>query len=90
MFDFLRKKQPKFGNVTADDDCDIEVQQVKAASRNGIVLESFKLFRDIILVLAVFMLLMVFVAQPVVVEGTSMLPQLHDGERLIVSKLIYY
>ena len=90
MFDFSRKKQPKFGTVNTDDDCDIEIQQVKSASRQGIVLESFKLFRDIVLVLAVFMLLMVFVAQPVVVEGTSMLPQLHDGERLIVNKLIYY
>jgi len=28
--------------------------------------------------------------QPVVVEGTSMMPQLHDGERLLVDKLVYY
>ena len=90
MFDFSRKKQPAFGNVAADDDSDIEIQQVKSVSRQGIWIESFKLFRDIILVVSVFILLMVFVAQPVVVEGTSMLPQLHDGERLIVNKLIYY
>ena len=90
MFDFSRKKQPAFGNVAADDDRDIEIQQVKSVSRQGIWVESFKLFRDIILVVSVFILLMVFVAQPVVVEGTSMLPQLHDGERLIVNKLIYY
>lgn len=90
MFDFSRKKQPAFGNVNADDDSDIEIHQVRNSSRHGFWLEGFKLFRDIILVLAVFILLMVFVAQPVVVEGTSMLPQLHDGERLIVNKLIYY
>jgi signal peptidase I len=28
--------------------------------------------------------------QPVKVEGTSMLPRLHDGERIFVNKLIYY
>ena len=32
----------------------------------------------------------VFVVQPVKVEGTSMLPRLHDGERIFVNKLIYY
>lgn len=90
MFDFSKKKQPAFGVVSADDDKDIEVHQVKAASRQGIWLEVFKLIRDIIFVWAVFMLLLVFVAQPVVVEGTSMLPTLHEGERLVVNKLIYY
>jgi len=90
MFDFSRKKQPAFGIVNADDDRDIEVHRLKAASRQGIWLESFKLLRDVTLVLAIFLLLLVFVAQPVVVEGTSMLPQLHNGERLLVNKLIYY
>jgi signal peptidase I len=33
---------------------------------------------------------LVFVVQPVKVEGTSMLPRLHDGERIFVNKLIYY
>ncbi len=90
MFDFSKKKQPAFGVVNADDDQDIEVHQLKTVSRQGIWIESFKLLRDIILVLAVSMLLLVFVAQPVVVEGTSMLPTLHEGERLVVNKLIYY
>jgi len=31
----------------------------------------------------------VFVVQPVRVEGTSMLPHLHDGERIFVNKFIY-
>jgi signal peptidase I len=30
-----------------------------------------------------------FVVQPVRVEGTSMLPQLHDGERVIINKFLY-
>lgn len=90
MFDFLRKKQPAFGTVSVDDDRDIEIQKIRRESQNGLWTEVFKLFRDIIFVLVLFVLMCVFVAQPVVVEGTSMLPTLHDGERLIVNKLIYY
>ncbi len=90
MFDFKRKNQFDFGNVAAGDDRDIEVYRLKKESRQGLWSESLKLLRDIILIVAVFLLLGVFVAQPVVVEGTSMLPQLHDGERLLVDKLIYY
>lgn len=90
MFDLSRKKQPAFGFISPDDDRDIEVQKLRRESRRGLWSESLKLFRDVILVLAVFVLLGVFVAQPVVVEGTSMLSEIHDGERLIVNKLIYY
>jgi signal peptidase I len=90
MFDFQRKNQYDFGYVSADDDRDIEVQQLKRESRQGIWSESLKLLRDVFLIIIVFILFGVFVAQPVVVEGTSMVPQLHDGERLLVNKLIYY
>lgn len=90
MFDFSRKRQYEFGIVSVDDDRDIEVHRLKKESRHGLYSEGLKLVRDIILVLTVFILLGVFVAQPVVVEGTSMLPQLHDGERLLVNKLVYY
>jgi len=90
MFDFQRKNQYDFGLISAADDRDIEVQQLKRESRNGIWSESLKLLRDVFLIIVVFILFGVFVAQPVVVEGTSMVPQLHDGERLLVNKLIYY
>ena len=90
MFDFQKKDQIDFGYVSPRDDRDIEVVRLKAESRQGLWSESLKLIRDIILIIAVFILLGVFVAQPVVVEGTSMLPQLHDGERLLVNKLVYY
>jgi len=90
MFDSSKKNQYKFGLISAADDGDIEVIRLKAESRQGLWTESLKLLRDIVLIIAVFVLLGVFVAQPVVVEGTSMLPQLHDGERLLVNKLVYY
>ena len=90
MFDFQRKNQHDFGFVSVTDDRDIEVQQLKRESRQGLWSESLKLLRDVFLIILVFVLFGVFVAQPVVVEGTSMVPQLHDGERLLVNKLIYY
>jgi signal peptidase I len=90
MFDFRRKNQYDFGFVAAGDDRDIEVQQLQRESRQGIWSESLKLVRDVFLIIVVFILFGVFIAQPVVVEGTSMVPQLHDGERLLVNKLIYY
>jgi signal peptidase I len=90
MFDFRRKNQHGFGMLSVTDDRDIEVLRLRKESRQGLWSESLKLLRDIILIIAVFILLGVFIAQPVVVEGTSMLPQLHDGERLLVNKLVYY
>src|SRR5687767_6710022 len=90
MFDFRKKNYSEFGFVSTDDDKDIEVRRVARDSRKGLWSEGFKLVRDIFLIIVVFILFGVFFVQPVVVEGTSMLPQLHDGERLLVNKLVYY
>jgi signal peptidase I len=90
MFDFRKKNQFEFGSVMPDDDRDIEVVQLRRESRQGIWTESLRLARDIFLIIVVFILFGVFAVQPVVVEGTSMLPQLNDGERLLVNKLVYY
>ncbi|HSU26022.1 MAG TPA: signal peptidase I [Pyrinomonadaceae bacterium] len=90
MFDFRKKGQYEFGSVSPDDDRDIEIVRLRRESRRGLWAESLKLARDIFLIIIVFILIGVFAVQPVVVEGTSMLPELHDGERLLVNKLIYY
>jgi signal peptidase I len=90
MFDLRRKDQTDFGLVSANDDRSIEVTDLRRESRQGLLSEGLKLFRDIFLIIVVFILFGVFFVQPVVVEGTSMLPQLHDGERLLVNKLVYY
>ncbi len=90
MFDFQKKDQYEFGVISAADDRDIEIQRLKVESRQGIWFESLRLVRDVLLIISVFVLFGVFIAQPVVVEGTSMMPELHDGERLLVNKLIYY
>jgi len=90
MFEFRRKNQFDFGFVSPSDDRDINVVRLDRQSRQGLWTEGLRLFRDVFLIIVVFILVGVFFVQPVVVEGTSMLPQLHDGERLLVNKLVYY
>ena len=45
--------------------------------------------RDILLSLSIAAVVIVFLCQPVKVEGTSMLPQLADEQRIFVSKIAY-
>jgi signal peptidase I len=90
MFDFKKKNQIEFGMVSTADDPDVDVVRLRKESRQGLWTESLRLARDIFLILVVFILFGVFAVQPVVVEGTSMVPQLNDGERLLVNKLVYY
>ncbi len=90
MFGRKKKRVPLFGGITADDDLDIEVQKPEAEMRSGIWAEVRLLVRDLLFALMFATLVVVFVVQPVKVEGTSMLPRLHDGERIFVNKLIYY
>jgi signal peptidase I len=90
MFGFNNKPKSPFGSISIDDDPSIDVQRLRKESRRGLWTEVFLLMRDILLVLTVMILFGVFVAQPVVVDGESMMPNLHNGERLLVNKLIYY
>lgn len=90
MFGIKKKRTPLFGSISAEDDKDIEIQRPKAAARSNFWAESRLLLRDLIFALMFAALAVVFVVQPVKVEGTSMLPRLHDGERIFVNKLIYY
>lgn len=90
MFGIEKRNAFGLGIVEADDDRDIEVQHVRKDARRGIFADVGYFVRDILFALALAILFGVFVIQPVAVEGTSMLPQLHDGERLLVNKLIYY
>src|SRR4051794_35301171 len=90
MFDFRKKERLGFGLISENDDPDIVVTRLRRESRQGLWTEGLRLVRDIFLIIVVFILFGVFIVQPVVVEGTSMVPELHDGERLLVNKLVYY
>jgi signal peptidase I len=90
MFGLKNSRAPQFGGLAAEDDKDIEVHRPRAVARNNLWAEARLLLRDLIFALMFAVLVVVFVVQPVKVEGTSMLPRLHDGERIFVNKLIYY
>src|SRR5512146_3293174 len=59
------------------------------APRNPWVAEIRAWFRDILFAAAVAVFIVVFVIQPVKVEGTSMQPRLVDQERIFVNRFIY-
>lgn len=90
VFSRNRKRPIPFGPLDPADDLDIAVHQYRKQSRTFLWAEGMRLVRDVFLILVVFVLLGVFAVQPVVVEGESMLPHLHNGERLLVNKLVYY
>ncbi|MBN1571536.1 MAG: signal peptidase I [Acidobacteria bacterium] len=46
-------------------------------------------FRDILFAFTIAIFIVIFVVQPVKVEGTSMQPQLVDQERIFVNRFIY-
>lgn len=91
MFERKKSQHIEFGTFSPEDDADIEVVRPTTIKNSHIWFsESVRLIRDVFLIIVVFILIGVFAVQPVVVEGTSMLPELHDGERLLVNKLVYY
>jgi len=47
------------------------------------------LLRDLLVATAIAILIVVFLYQPVRVEGTSMLPRLDDQDRLFINKFVY-
>jgi signal peptidase I len=90
MLGIRTRRPPAFGGIQVTDDKDIQVQRPEISSRNSLWAEGRLLFRDFVFALMIAALVVVFIVQPVKVEGTSMLPRLHDGERIFVNKLIYY
>lgn len=90
MFGIRSRRPPPFGDIDIADDRDIQIHRPQQAARQGLWSEGRLLVRDLIFALMVAALVVVFIVQPVKVEGTSMLPRLHDGERIFVNKLIYY
>src|ERR1700733_3919672 len=69
----------------------LPVKDVSAAADLGVRLRpAFGVWlRDLILSLAISAFIIVFIYQPVKVEGTSMMPSLEDQERIFVNKFVY-
>src|SRR5215510_4041729 len=88
-------KRDKFVGITPDDDNDIKVIEDISALRSAsegqgnLWYELRSLLRDIVFAGVIAILIVVFVIQPVRVEGQSMMPKLHDQDRIFVNKFIY-
>lgn len=88
-------KKDKYAGYTPDDDSDIRVIEDLSATRGGedgsgsLWSEVRSLVRDIVFAGVIAILIIVFVVQPVRVEGQSMMPKLHDQDRIFVNKFIY-
>ena len=71
-------------------------EQNAPQTENQSLIQGFRLafelkswFRDILFAFAISIFIVIFVIQPVKVEGTSMQPQLVDQERIFVNRFIY-
>src|SRR5579864_8997833 len=60
---------------------------VPRRTRSGPILAVW--LRDLIISLAISAFIIIFLYQPVKVEGTSMMPSLDDQERIFVNKFVY-
>ena len=87
------KPQPKtreYPGILLEDDPDIEIiYPEEPATTVGLWAEVKSITRDIIFAAVMAVLILVFVVQPVKVEGTSMQPRLENDERIFVNKFIY-
>ena len=88
-------KRDKFVGIAPDDDNDIRViedissTRVAGSDSGDLWGELRSLLRDVIFAGVIAILIVGFVVQPVRVEGQSMMPKLHDQDRIFVNKFIY-
>lgn len=83
-------KQITYPGIAPEDDADIEViYPEETAPTAGLWSEIKSITRDIIFAAVMAVLIVVFVVQPVKVEGTSMQPRLENDERIFVNKFKY-
>lgn len=70
---------------------DQEVREVSTSENSGLEHRSpWRLWmRDLAISIAASILIITFLYQPVRVEGTSMLPELQDQDRLFINKFVY-
>jgi len=79
-----------YPGIAPEDDTDIEViYPEEPATTTGLWSEIKSITRDIIFAAVMAVLIVVFVVQPVKVEGTSMQPRLENEERIFVNKFKY-
>jgi signal peptidase I len=75
--------------LTINEQIDNEIDVHSKVQKSRIAFELKSWFRDILFAFAIAIFIVIFVVQPVKVEGTSMQPQLLDQERIFVNRFIY-
>ena len=75
--------------MTINEQIDNEIDVHSKVQKSRIAFELKSWFRDIMFAFAIAIFIVIFVVQPVKVEGTSMQPQLVDQERIFVNRFIY-
>src|SRR6201987_6030954 len=66
---------------------EIKIEKARAANRAATLFAAW--VRDLIISPAISAFIIVFLSQPVKVEGTSMMPSLDDQERIFINKFVY-
>jgi signal peptidase I len=64
-----------------------ELSSAPSCAHRGSLLRTW--LRDLVVSLAISAFIIIFIYQPVKVEGTSMLPEVADQERIFVNKFVY-
>ena len=88
-------KRERFVGIAPDDDSDIriieDISSTRSASAdsNDLWSELRSLLRDVIFAGVIAILIIYFIVQPVRVEGQSMMPKLHDQDRIFINKFTY-
>ncbi len=88
-------RRDKFVGIAPEDDNDIRIIEDLSSLRGydndsgNLWGELRSLLRDVVFAGVIAILIVVFVVQPVRVEGQSMMPKLHDQDRIFVNKFIY-
>src|SRR5215216_779756 len=83
-------KQSVYPGIAPEDDPNIEITYPEEPSSTaGLWAEVKSITRDVIFAAVMAVLIVVFVVQPVKVEGTSMQPRLENEERIFVNKFKY-
>jgi signal peptidase I len=67
-----------------------ETEKILGRTTPGLMGEFKGWLKDILLAVVIAFLMVVFLYQPVKVEGTSMQPELLDQERIFVNKFVYH
>jgi signal peptidase I len=65
----------------------LQAHPFKSPRRTAALMSAW--LRDLVISLAISAFIIVFLYQPVKVEGTSMMPSLDDQERIFINKLVY-